>query len=450
MTANSSPIPAAQIATGPAHPAPRSTAYVRRMRAAYVVIAIAACAACGSDKTPAPAPAASAAQAGEPPANAASPVPLAGTGSASASTVSAAIAATTGPLGRLATGPLPATPAQVRKRGCGPASPVDLGSAEGGSVAAAFGATSGIVAWSASETRLAIRELDRTGQPRGPVHELVVPARVSPAYGVRALDGHFLIFLAATDFTGPSPIAKLYAVLTDAHGVPDPGVLRVAIGDRGMIDAVSPSAAHGVLVWAGPTPATHVTQGRLISVVVDDRGTLAQSVLDIPDPAPGDRAQAFFSFGDHAVTVIGTRALIVDGELRAQQRTFEPDGLEVAPTFTGASVPVLGLALGKDARTMRYGTLALDGAMTFGKEVAKSAPLRPPFEERVDWMVSTGASGTQVLGVTEPTGKPFGAAIAVPPAIASGIATQVVWSGEQVLVLAADGHTVRVAPLPCP
>lgn len=352
-------------------------------------------------------------------------------------------------IGPLAPQPRAATPDAVTRRACDASFVVDLGPGER-NVAAAFGAQTGIVAWSMTRTRLAIREIDRSGKPTGEAHVLEVPGTVS-AFGVRALDGHYLVFLDETDFSGPSPITKLFAVVTDANGKPNPSILRVAIGDRGMIDDISPAAAHGVLLWAGPTPATKIDTGRLVTISVDDAGAMTQSFVDIPDPAPGDRAHGFFSFAaDHAVVMLGLRGLISDGAWRPLTKTFDPDGLVVAPAFTGNSIPIIGLALGKDAKTMRYGKVTLDGAATFdAKDTLKTAKLRPPFETTVRWGTTTGDGSTQVWGRLDPGGGLFGDTIAVPAKLSAGIRTEVVWSGDQILVLGGDGTTVSVGALPC-
>jgi hypothetical protein len=355
------------------------------------------------------------------------------------------------PIGALAPQPPTPTPDAVAHRACGPSTPVELGTTDRSDVAAAFGPKSGIVAWSPSEHQLAIRAVDRSGKPLAAAHVVDAPARLDSTHGVRALDGYYIVFVSATDFSGSSPVMKLYALLTDADGRPSSRFTKVAIGDRGMIDDVSPGAARGVLVWAGPTPATHIDKGRLISLTVDGKGALAQAFIDFDNPAPGDRARAFFSFGDRAVVLIGPN-VIVDGAIKPRKNdaSYDPDGLTFAPTFTGNAVPVLGLGLGKRSGNLRYGALGLDGAFHFDKaDVATTKPLHAPFEDRVGWGTSTSSSGVDVVGMIDSRGVHVHTT-KVPPALAvAGLKTEVVWSGDQILVLVADGRRVRVAPLPC-
>ena len=354
----------------------------------------------------------------------------------------------TGPLGPLAPRPARSSPEAVKKRACD-GTVIDLGLSSDTHVAAAFGPQSGLVAWSISPTRLALRILDRRGKPLGEANEVDVPAPVNSTYGVRALDGHYIVFLSASDFSA-SPILKLYALATDIDGKPTSGVLQVAIGDRGLIDEISPGAAHGVLVWAGATPATKIDKARLISLVVDDKGALAQSFIDYPDPLPGDRVRPFFSFSsDHAVVLAGSKALVVDGEMKPQKSTFDPDGIELAPSFTGATVPILGLGLGNNGKTMRYGTVALDGTLTFdAKDTLKTATPRAPFESHVTWGMSTDSNGTSVWGSASSSAE-LVTSVPLPPPLNAGILTVIEWTGEQLLVFAGDRTTMRVGALPC-
>ena len=364
-----------------------------------------------------------------------------------------AVLAKTDPLGTLAPQPPPPTPEAVKHRACTGGAAIELGTTDRSAVAAAFGPKSGIVAWSPNDHQLAVRAIDRAGHPLGEAHVVDAPARLS-SFGVRAVDGHYLVFLSETDYQGTSPVLALYAMVVDANGTPNPAVTKVAIGDRGMIDDISPGAARGVLVWAGPTPATHVDQGRLISLVVDGKGGLAQSFIEFPDPAPHDRARAFYSLGKHTVVMIGPD-VIVDGEVKPRKDdvSYQPDGFAFAPTFDAATVPVIGFGLGKDAKTLRYGTLGLDGVLQFDKaEIPKSKPLRAPFADHVSWVTITGSAGVDVLMSIDLRDVDLATA-KLPPDLAgggAGLSSQVVWSGDQLLVFVADGGKVRVAPIPCP
>ena len=357
----------------------------------------------------------------------------------------------TGPVGVLAPQPPPPTPDTVKHRACGRAAPVELGASDGAGVAAAFGAKSGIAAWSPNDHELAIEAIDRAGKPIGSPHVVEAPARVDSAYGIRALDGHYIVFLSKSDFSTESPVFTLYALLTDADGVPSTSFTQVAIGERSLIDSVSPGAAHGVLVWAGPTPATHIDTGRLISLVIDPRGALAQSFIEFTPQMGYGRVHGLFSFGDHAVALFGAN-MIVDGEvkLRTNDASYDPHGLAVTPTFTGNAVPVIGFGFGNDAKTLRYGTLGLDGALHFAKvEVAKTTPLHEPFEDRVSWGTITDSDGVQVFGSIDDRGGDAGT-VKLPAELAdAGLSTEVVWSGEQILIFLVHHGKVEVAPLPC-
>jgi hypothetical protein len=357
------------------------------------------------------------------------------------------VSATAGKLdavGPLAPQPPAPTLEAVTTRVCGIQTPVELGAAGRHDAAVAFGPTSGIVTWSPNDHQLAIRAIDRTGKPLGEAHVIEAPAR-SSSYAIRAIDGHYIVFVSDTDLSGPSPVLDLYALLTDTDGVPSAHFTKVAIGERGMIDDISPGGTRGVLVWAGPTEATHIDKGRLVSLTVDGKGGLAQSYIDFPDPAPGTRAFAFFSLGEHAVTVIGGD-VIVDGEVKARQddKAYTPQGLVLAPTFTGSSVPVLGMQIGREAKWLRYGTLGLDGTFHFDTtDVPKTAALKAPFEDRVSW----GASDTGVDGRTEISRvevEPVTLQVAL-----RGKTPEVVWTGDRVLLVSTADGKVRTAPLPC-
>ncbi|HTR54137.1 MAG TPA: hypothetical protein VMJ10_25770 [Kofleriaceae bacterium] len=364
--------------------------------------------------------------------------------------VATTVSAKVGPIGPLVEPP-PPTPAAVARRACGDATPIELGATDGTEIGAAFGRDGhGIAAWSPSKTRLAVRRLDGSGKPTGPVSELEVPAPVTGRW-IRALDHRFIVLLSTTDFSGP-PVLKLYAVVVDADGKPDPTVLQIAIGDRGMIDDVSPGGERGVSIWAGPTPATQIRDGRLVTLVVDAQGKLAQSIVDVPDPAPGDRARALFSLGDHAVALIGDTLMFVDDKPLAQKRSGDAEGLWLAPTFHGPTIPALALSLGKKPATMQVGTVALDGTVRFDQQkLPRTGTLPAGYEDRVSWGTSSGGGeattvwSSRDLAADAPTER-----VALPAAFSSsGLGPEVVWSGEQVLVLAADRHHAQIMPLPC-
>src|SRR5262249_30718161 len=160
------------------------------------------------------------------------------------------------------------------------------------------------------------------------------------------------------------------------------------------------------------------------------KGALEQSVVDVPDPAPGDRARAFFSLGDHAVALIGHKLMFVDGNPIAQKRTDDADGLYLAPTFHGQTIPALALSLGK-ADAMQVGTVAMDGTVTFDRH--KLPRTTPPkgYVERVSWGTSSGGSrATEVWSMRDVTHAPTDDRVALPEAFATGLlGPEVVWSG---------------------
>jgi hypothetical protein len=348
-------------------------------------------------------------------------------------------------VGPLAPQPPAPTPDAVRKRVCAFVEPVELGAADDRDVAVAFGPTSGIVAWSPNGHQVAIRAIDRTGKPLGEAHTIEAPQHGSSPYGIRAIDGHYIVFVSGADASGSAPLLTLYALLTDADGVPSARFTQVALGERGVFDDISPGGTRGVFVWALPARPTLGGTGRLISLSVDGKGGLAQSYIDIPDPAPGTLPFARYSFGEHAVAVIGPD-VIVDGEVKPRQddKAYKPDRLELAPTFTGSSVPVLGMRNGRDAWWLRYGTLGLDGVLHFEtKDIPKTWELKAPFDDRVNW----GVSDTEVDAVTD-IGRAKLPTVKMPVAFYHHT-HKVVWTGDRVLLVGIKDGKLRTAPLPC-
>jgi hypothetical protein len=348
------------------------------------------------------------------------------------------------PLGALAPGPATPTALRFGARSCAPQPPIDLGTASGQPGAmAVFGKTGGLVAWSPKPKRLAVRPVDRTGKPTGPAHEIDVPAELDHVEGLRALDGNYLAFLRDNDFSGPSPIVKLYALVLASDGSAVGIPLELDTGPRGMLDAISPAAARGVLVYAGATPATKVNQLRIVTVYVAPDGKLSQAIHDYPDPTPGDRALARFTFSAEHTAILIPEHLLVDGEMRASPPDPTIDGVYVAPSFSGASIPVFGVTGGRTDGKRRYGTIDLAGTRHFErKEEPRNAPVKAPFENLVN--MSILAEGDRVSAVVNEKTIPLAF-----PELSSGIDTQLVWTGDQAMVLYVAGSAVRIAPLPC-
>lgn len=408
---------------------------VRRMRRLVVVLAIAAC---GHDSSP---------LANQESATPRKPVKSTVTKGMTMIDVSA-VAGKLDAVGPLAPQPPPPTPDAVKKRVCAFEDPVELGAAGGPDVAVAFGPTSGIVAWSPDDHQVAIRAIDRAGKPLGETHTIEAPQHRNSPYGIRAIDGHYIVFVSGTDASGSVPVLALYALLTDARGVPSGRFTQVAIGDRGVFDDISPGGTRGVFVWASPARPTLTGTGRLISLSVDGKGGLAQSYIDIPDHAPGTLEFAHYSLGEHAVAVIGPD-VIVDGEVKPCQddKAYKPDRIELAPAFTGSSVPVLGMRNGREASWLRYGTLGLDGSFHFETtDVPKTWELKAPFEDRVSWVSSNtdlhGMDAVTEIGRVKLTTAP------VPVEFWHHTRT-VVWTGDRVLLVSTKDGKLRTGPLPC-
>ena len=69
-------------------------------------------------------------------------------------------------------------------------------------------------------------------------------------------------------------------------------------------------------------------------------------------------------------------------------------------------------------------------------------PTARAFEALVDWIVSAHADHVSVYAL----GKDIALSL---PGLTSEIDTQIVWTGEQAMVLYTAGSAVRLAPLPC-
>lgn len=362
-------------------------------------------------------------------------------------------------LGPLAPRPPSPTLARVKARTCGASGAIELGDLgdtdQDAYVAVTFGATRGLAAWSTSR-RLAVRPIDRAGRPIGPVHVADVPVPLEVGGRMRALDGYYLLLLAGYDHTR-FPELVHYVVVLDPEGAMVGAPQPLAIGAREFVNGVSPGAAHGLLIYEEPQAATHVKDARLLTLLVTAGGAMQQSFRDFPDPLPeGAIASALFSFGAaHSVALVGD-VMLVDGEPRKLRGDTPVDGFVLAPTFGGASVPVIGLSfpqgLGR-APVMRYGQIDLDGAQHFGPRVAPDVPVRPPFDDSTDvvsWAVRETRSGddVEVVGSTELSDVQL-------PRVRfkfSGLVDNsiaIVWSGDQVLVLYASKGHAYIAPLPC-
>jgi hypothetical protein len=356
--------------------------------------------------------------------------------------VSKDVAKSTPPIGPLV-GAAPPTAARVKARSCTATEPVELVTAQQfAAIAAAFGPSGGLVAWSPDKHKLAVRTIDAQGKPVGEARELDVPAQVDRSWGVRALANHYLVFLGDMDYAGSSPIKRLYAVVVGKDGAPIGKPLQIAIGERGMIDDISPGAANGVLVYAGATPATNIKEARVITIHVAPDGAITQATRDFPDPTPGTRAMPRFAFSpEHAVIVLPEH-VIVDGEIKPSKDDL--DGLLVAPSFTGDKVPLIGIPDLRDAAKYKKGTLGLgDGTRTYDAKVSTGA--RGDAFDRVTWSVGSSDAGVTVTSGDKTQKLEF-------PGIPGGLAgamTDVVWSGEQALVLFTTGKAVKIAPLPC-
>tara|TARA_R110002096_G_scaffold436061_2_gene666672 strand:+ start:22707 stop:23615 length:909 start_codon:yes stop_codon:yes gene_type:complete len=301
------------------------------------------------------------------------------------------------------------------------------------------------------------------------MREVEVPAELSRTHGMRALDGKFLVFLSETDYSGPMPVLRLFALAFGTDGAPLGSPLQIAIGERGRIDEISDGAARGVLLFAGASPSTNVKTGRLVTISVADDG-ISQTVFDLPQPSK--RARPLFSFAkEHNVAVLGGGGVIVvDGKasLPIQGESLRFKGFGIAPQFDGSSspgssspgssspgssIPFYAITSFGDEGKLRYGSLSLDGTLHLDKkEFSKDAPLKPPFNPKVHWATSTGAGTVEVFSSTSPVGAALGTPVdltATIPDLSSGVWTQMAWSGEQVLVLHSAGSTVRLALLPC-
>jgi len=353
------------------------------------------------------------------------------------------VAKSTPPIGALVGPPTP-TAARVKARSCAETKPVELATAQQLAViGAGYGPAGGLVAWSTDTRKLALRTFDAKGQPTGETHELDVPAQLDRTYSVRVLANHYVVFLGETDYAGPAPTRKLFALVVGKDGAAIGKPLQIDIGNRAMVDDISPGAANGVLVYAGATPSTGVKDARLVTIYVAPDGAVSQSVRDYPDPVPGDRALPRFSLGEHAVIVLPDH-VIVDGEMRASKSDPAIEGLYVAATHTGDKIPLLGLPKLLDDTKRRYGTLAIDGTRTFEAKV-ETGPLRAPFEDLASWSISSGDSGTSVTAFDKTVALTFPG---IPKGL-MGITTNVVWTGEQALVLFVAGKSVNIASLPC-
>jgi hypothetical protein len=387
--------------------------------------ALVAIAACHGSTDPSPAP---------PPPSPAAPV----------APPSKTVSASTPALGALAPSPAPPTVERFRARSCAATPPIELGATEAGRGAmAAFGASGGLVAWSPKHKRLAVRPVDRTGKPTGAMRELDVPADLDNIDGLRALDGNYLVFLREDDFSGGSPIVKLYALALAGDGTAMGAPLELDTGPRGMLDAVSPAAARGVLVYAGATPATNVDTLRIVTVYVAPDGKLAQATRDFPDPTPGTRAFPRYTFSAEHAAIVLPEHLLVDGELRPLSAEPTIEGMLVAPAFTGDAIPVLGFTSVRPDGKRRYGTIDLSGKRHFDrKEEPQSAPLRAPFENLVKFGVTGRGAGASAFVLGQQIPLAF-------PGLSSGIDTQIIWTGDQAVVLYVAGTAVRLAPLPC-
>lgn len=360
------------------------------------------------------------------------------------------------PLGGAAEGPKPSTPARVKARSCEPGKPTTIGTADEAipAMAAVFGPKNGLVAWTPRDGVLAVRPVDLFGRPNGPAQETAVPANLDRALGLRALNGKYLAFLRELDFSEQEPVTHVFAIVLDPDGASTGSPLRIALGKRSTIDGISDGAAHGVLIFAGASPSTEVDTARLVRLYVED-GVISQSFRDFPDPSPGARVSPLFSFSkEHAVTVLES-VLVVDGVPRPIQdeSTPPPPGFGIAPSFAGKSAPIYAATVFAEDPKIRYGSLSLDGMRRYAvKEYSLDAPLKRPLEAHVWWGTTAGDNDVKVFGSVWPTGAPTDEGIslaAAMPDLSSGVWTQVVWSGEQALVLYSEGPTVRIAPLPC-
>ena len=76
--------------------------------------------------------------------------------------------------------------------------------------------------------------------------------------------------------------------------------------------------------------------------------------------------------------------------------------------------------------------------MTALRSAIVSARKRPP----VDWIITGQGDRASVRALGKDIQLSF-------PGMTSGLDSQIVWTGEQAMVLYVAGSTVRLAPLPC-